>query len=419
MATFEQVRQALGRRLGPHIAATATGGSATTLTTTDSRLYASTGITDQYFEDWWILPTSGNEDGNPRLITAYDASAGKFTVTAWSTGPSNGDSFEIYGRMHPTDMQLGTEDALRKMYYMDLFPVSLVTDPAMEDNNTTSWTAANATVTKDTDAVDVLGGVRSLSVVTTSAGGYAQSVNVNVESSQSYTLWVDLRAGGAFTARAEVIDVTNSNASIGTADWDDNGWGRVQLNFSTPAACDHVAVRIVGVENSATIHADNVSLLRDHQHTYALPTWLVQPHTWVDRVLLISGTRSNLSDYRVVIKGSYELFHNAEAANPSHILLQYETGRLPTYIQSLRPFLDDTTVLSGDSATINASVDWVVTMAETETYDRLKNIAPGSAQAERWERKYLEASLRATILNNAYQPQRAPQPLAAPTSAGI
>ena len=62
MPTFEQVRTALGRRLGPHVAATATGGSTTTLTTTDTRLLASTGVSDSFYEDYWLHPTSGNED---------------------------------------------------------------------------------------------------------------------------------------------------------------------------------------------------------------------------------------------------------------------------------------------------------------------------------------------------------------------
>jgi hypothetical protein len=411
MATFEQVRQALGRRLGPHVAGTASGGSTTTLTTTDSRLYASSGIRDAYFEDWWIHPTSGNEDGNTRLVTAYDASAGKFTVTAWSTGPANNDTFELYGRMHPVDMKLAVEDALRKMYYLHTFPLTLVTDGDMETSGTSSWSSTNATETKDTGSGDVheLGGTQSLQVVTSATNGYTQSDNVAVESGSQYHIWADLRADGAFTARLQVWDVTNS-ASIDTEDWTDNDWGTVDFAFTAPSGCDNVAVRIVGVQNSATIHADNVSLLRLDRHTYALPSWLTQPHNWVEQVLALDGDRPQSKRIHTD-KQLHHIFHDATAVRPASIYFKFEDIGRPLYIQALRPYLADASTVSGDSTTISANMDWIVTVAETEAYARLRDTTPSTVQSQRWAQKYQEASLRATLLYDAYQPPRAPRPV--------
>ena len=411
MATFEQVRQALGRRLGPHVAGTASGGSATTLTTPDSRLYASSGIRDAYYEDWWLHPTSGNEDGNSRLVTAYDASAGKFTVTAWSTGPANNDTFELYGRVHPADMKLACEDALRKMYYMHVFPVTLVTDGDMETSGVSSWSSTNATETKDTSTGDVheFGGTQSLQVVTSSTNGYTQSDNVKVESGEQYHIWADLRADGAYTARLQVGDVTNS-ASINTADWSDGDWGTVDFAFTAPAACDNVAVRIIGVENSATIHADNVSLLRSGRYTYPLPSWLTQPHNWIERVVALDGGRPRSRRIHDS-KGLFHLLHDTTAVAPASIYFKFEDVGHPLYIQAVRPYLSDTSTIASDATTITANMDWIVTIAETEVYARLRDTTPSSAQTERWGRKYQEASLRATLLYDAYQPPRAPKPM--------
>ena len=83
----------------------------------------------------------------------------------------------------------------------------------------------------------------------------------------------------------------------------------------------------------------------------------------------------------------------------------------PLYIQAVRPYLSDTSTIASDATTITANMDWIVTIAETEVYARLRDTTPSSAQTDRWGRKYQEASLRATLLYDAYQPPRAPKPM--------
>jgi hypothetical protein len=419
----QTIREQLSRRLhGRDITGTATGGTTSTLVVNnDSRYIAATGLSDDFWDGWWILPTSGNEDGNVRIITSFTATSGTFNISpAWGTGPASSDTFELWSRLYPDDATIAIDLALRRMFHNVLVPITLVTDGDMETSGTSSWTASNATVTKDTDAADVgyvFHGSQSLSVVTTSAGGYAQSDNISVESGAGYFVWANLRAGGAFTARLHIQDVTNG-AQIGSnQDWTHNDFGTVKLGFTAPSDCDNVAVRIIGAENSATIHANNVQMIRNSAYWYTLPSFIQNPRADVLEVVSFTGNRP--SEWVPRPWPQSELAWDQTAANIGSIFINpVGAGGGQPFLHAVRPFLGETGTLSTDATTTTANLDWVVQAAMVECYGLLVEQSPAS-ETHMWDQRRREAVERYVRMNNRWQRPKTSRRLRVKWGVGI
>ena len=191
MPTRNTIRAELGSRLGSYVSGTSTSGSTTTVVVNNDPLFigdANSPSADLY-EDAWVYPTSGDNISVQRQVkksTGFAPTTGTLTVQpAWSNAIAASVTFEVHSLLPPSVLHDCINRALRNMYHVYTFPLTLMTDGDMEASTATNWTGTNATVTKTTTAAQVLMGVRALSVVSTAAGGYAQSASISVEEAQT------------------------------------------------------------------------------------------------------------------------------------------------------------------------------------------------------------------------------------------
>ena len=90
--TREQIRRSIAANLDQLPAGSANGSGSTT-TLLDTTLL---GGDDQY-NGWWIVFTSGTNDGTIRRISDYTASTGTITwVTAASASTATGNTYELW-----------------------------------------------------------------------------------------------------------------------------------------------------------------------------------------------------------------------------------------------------------------------------------------------------------------------------------
>src|SRR5574341_1371458 len=142
---------------------TASGGSATTVTSNDPRLRDSRLGLNQYEHSYIFRPTLGTSDADG-IRTAGDltSSSGSLAQTgaSWSVSPANADTIELLA-LHPTVLHNLINDALEQEYTEWEGPlVAGPTDYDMEstsawDGTVSGTSASNATVTKQTTAAEV------------------------------------------------------------------------------------------------------------------------------------------------------------------------------------------------------------------------------------------------------------------------
>src|SRR3990167_8204573 len=205
---------------------TATGGSTTTLV--DTTTLQSTQFSDQDWVGGWarISRDAGGAAAAPeaeiRPITTYAPSTGTITVNpAFTAAPVSTDNYELWRFPSPRMILDSLDTLLQEEVWLPCWsPLSQIIDFDMEQDNMTHWTGTNATVTKVT-IEPALNGKRWLSVVSTSAGGYATSPTYNVEPSKSYYVSTLVHPTSTFTLGPQLVvrDITNSANITGTVTW--------------------------------------------------------------------------------------------------------------------------------------------------------------------------------------------------------
>ena len=406
MATLASIRAEL-LRVGDFgtDAITATGGSTTTVVVDDdARIVGQLG--DNQLLNNWILPLTGNEAGNVRRVSDHDEDTGTLTIPntpAWGTGMASTETFELWGKIHPSQAQQCIERALRRMRYETIWPMSMIEDGDMETDGIGNWTATNATVAKDTDAADVIHGAQSLSVITTTAGGYAQSDNVKVEGGVSYNLFVDARVA-AGTATVWVVDITNSNTVLVTDTWAEGDWGVINVSFLTADSTDNIAVRLGIAENTTTAHFDNAQLIRPGRQLYDLPDWFDNGENEVIKVLDFRGNRPR---FRTPVNRGIEVavLHNPTGAHKNQVLFpQGVTGQ--PWVQSIRTFLSEEATLSTDATVVASNMEWTIANAMMQVLYFIQN-RRGSDNVEDWDRLWNRWVSKARAQNKKHQPKAA------------
>jgi hypothetical protein len=373
--TRTQLREDAAKLMGLLLhTGTASGGSTTGLTDTGSGGLRDTGMSTYLFEGSFLHITDTTDDAAPtgewRMITptGFDPTANTLQVTvgeAFTATVDSGDTYEIIASLDPDQWSDIIDDVLtQRMRHKWRTPLSLVDDPDMEADNTTSWTGTNATVTKVTNS-NVLEGVRSVRVANSSAAGYAQSTSVNVNPGDSLNAWADYRAVSG-TAVLRAYDVTNS-ASIasdsGTDGGDNRAGGGIHLSFSAPATCRQVALRLEGTESTADIYWENVALLNSGRR-YALPSWVEER----DQIIGIEhrvGSRPN--DYQFPSVGYPEdIEEGLTGQQPFRVVLP-QTGGGPYFVYGYRKYA----ALTSESATTSAPLEWAKYEVASAAYERL------------------------------------------------
>lgn len=277
--TRAQIIKRWARESGLAQIGTATGGSTTTIVDT-TRLKSS-----QYSDDSWtggyarISYDAGGAaaapEGELSPITTYAASTGTVTFNpAMTAAPASGDIYQLFRQPHPQDVLDHLDTILTQETWLPCWQLlTEVPDGDMEQNNTTDWTASNATVTKVT-AEPAMSGSRWLSVATTSAGGYAKSGALRVVPGKSYYIGALSRcAAASTTAQLIAYDETNS-AAIETLTHSKLTNVRLWKHITIPATCDQITIRVGSSENSKTTLWDDVVFYGLEDYSIALPWWV-------------------------------------------------------------------------------------------------------------------------------------------------
>ena len=122
--TREEIRVDILDNLGGLPPRTATANGSTT-TIIDATLEAA----DNIYNGWWIVFTSGTNDGRIRQVDDYDGTSTRGTLTIRATGTTlastaSGDTFELWAEKYPPErIQNLIQQAIRETYGLAFDPV--------------------------------------------------------------------------------------------------------------------------------------------------------------------------------------------------------------------------------------------------------------------------------------------------------
>lgn len=255
----------------------ATGGDISTI---ESDKLRSTGYDPQDFERAWVrislnADSAGSApEGQIRNVEEFIPEDGSISVDPdFSVNVAASDRFELYFYHHPQDVLDTIDDILTEEVLLPRWAIlSECPDYDMEQTHTTDWAASSATVTKQT-AQPRMNGLRYLRIVTTGVNGYAKSATFNVMPGQQYHLSALMRCGAGATANLIAYDETNS-AAIKTVETNSRANTRLWMQFTTPATCRQISIRLAGEESGVTVEADDVCIFAIGARSMSLPWWV-------------------------------------------------------------------------------------------------------------------------------------------------
>ena len=269
------------RETGLGKSGTVVTGSTTTINDTDTLL--SPQFTASDWVGGWarISKDAGGASAAPeneqRSITTYDpATNGRITFSPVMTAaPVVGDSYQLWRYPDPTLVKDFLDQVLKQDIYLPCWSMlSEVPDYDMEANNTTDWAGSNATVTKVTGTEPVLLSKRWLSVAATAANGYARTATFRVQPSKRYYLsGIVMANGSGTTGELRAYDITNT-ASIDSKTSSNLIPSRIAFEFTTPATCYEVQIRLITQEDTKTTLWDEIVLYAIDSDSIALPWWV-------------------------------------------------------------------------------------------------------------------------------------------------
>lgn len=258
---------------------TVTSGTTSTIVDT-TELQSSIYPTDFYKGQWARISrdaagAAAAPEGEIRVVTASAPSTGTLTVNpVFSAEPAAGDFYQLFRYVRPKEVLDLLDQIMKEDAWLPCWTIlTEVPDGDMEQNNTTDWTANNATVTK-ISTEPAMWGKRWLSVVTTSAGGYAQSNTLNVIPGETYhcSALVNVSAADT-TAQMTIYDVTNS-AILDRVESTYLSTVRIWTELTIPDTCHQIAIRLGNSENTVTSRWDEVCFMGLDQRDLPLPWWV-------------------------------------------------------------------------------------------------------------------------------------------------
>lgn len=260
---------------------TATGGAGGGAYLIDTTTLQSSQFSDENDVGAWLRieydagGSSAAPEAEIRPINEYSPGEGKYTLSPrFSAAVASGDRYQVWRYIHP-QVVLDTLDQVMKedVWVPSWTLLTECPDGDMEQSHSTDWTGTNATVTKVTTGAAMVGR-RWLSVVSTSAGGYAASATISVAPSRQYHVSALVRANAASTtAKLVAYDATNG-AEIKSVTSTRLHNTRLWLEFTTPATCNQLVIRLVNVEDAVTTFWDEVCVYGMDQNTLLLPWWV-------------------------------------------------------------------------------------------------------------------------------------------------
>ena len=250
---------------------------------------------------------------------------------------------------------------LRSLRYRRYGLLTLVTDGDMETSGTSNWTATTATLSKVTAAANITLGSNSLRALNSSANGRARSALINVAPGDTYCVRADLRVAFG-TGELEAYDETNA-AVIESETSTYRDWRYLAFDFTTPAGCLSLSIRLKGQEASADVYWDNVSLRHKSARQMDLPSWVDNPgaveglYQYRGGAAVTAGADAGLWMGQHLSSIPYEdIIAEVTAANPYRIAYSFAPmADALLLVRGLGPHSE----LSSDSDTTTADKDLV------------------------------------------------------------
>ena len=290
----------------------------------------------------------------------------------------SGTDYEVHYKFYPNHVRDKANEILENVRRPILLALTLVPDGDLEADGTSEWVAAGTggtpTLAKDTSTV--LHGRKTLSVTNDGATtrGFAKSGSMYLSPSTSVLVAADVYITPGDSAKMTLIDVTNSNAVIGTAASVTSGWVHLEFMAEIPSDCEEVQVWLESVAVSDVTFWGSVQTLPTARVIFDYPDTLEWAEDF-DKVFYFGRgaglTATGEDNSFKVFEGPKKLWSPAE-------IVRDETAVVPFRIQIKKRGVTqalyvggfvDYSILTNDTDTTNAPEDIVVNLTYADLMD--------------------------------------------------
>jgi hypothetical protein len=247
---------------------TATGEICRVVTITDGTtieivrgIQGTTATTHEDSDNIFII---GPAIGEIARVTAVDFSGSNSKLTVapgFSASLISGADYERHRKVRPNILNDRLDVILGLLRQNVTLPVTIAGDGDFEKTTVVAgdWTAVQSTLTKDTTIVRH--GRHSLKIEATSTPGQATSSFINLPGGTKVIIAADVYITSGDSAKLSFIDVSNSDAVIGTAmESDETGWVHLENLFTVPTTSERVAVWLESQTNGDITYWDHVTV---------------------------------------------------------------------------------------------------------------------------------------------------------------
>ena len=408
--TLANIRDDLSIKLGDYLHSTVT-----TALTTDNNLVDTNlaneegGTTDNYFKNWWVLVTSGANDGEIRRVSTYTASTKTIVVagSAWSSDGATLATYELH-RHNPTKKKQAINIACRKSeLWADVLSYDLETGNVLPNSNFDWWTSSsalklwqtsNVTLARNSTAPYLRSGSYSAKLTASAANGYIEL------RAREWPRLQDL-AGETVTFEAWALPEVANDAFIRISYTDSAGasqtkdstttsvagvWTLLKItDYTIPEDSTDISFRLVVKTNTKYVYYDSARVLIANVRDYLLPEAFQDG--MLDWVRVQTGGRGNYdrpSDETGYDSLYYDIFRWQMISDGT-----YKYLRTPSLSKGYRIELRGSTplndTLSADTDTLDIDADrteYLVAMAARELYMMERGL-PSSQSSDLYEKE--------------------------------
>ena len=317
---------------------------------------------------------------------------------AMSARTVSGQGYELHYSLHPSKMNTAIANVLDTLTHPLFIPVTLVTDGDMRASGTSDWTAAGTggTPTLAKNTTNFRFGDQSLSITNdgSTTRGFAKSASINLPERTEVIVSCDVFITAGDSAKISLIDVTNSDAEIETADSSITGWVHLEFSVATPADCEQVQIWLEAEAVSDVVYFDHIIVWPTEPTDLLLPSTFEYGHE-VDRIVYFPrgrGLSNTGDDLAYAVSGAEAKFWSHPAfdrddSTTSSYRLRFGKVNKPLFLEGWV----DYAAFSSDSDTTNASADIVTHLAAADLLDDMALAAEMDERPELAERLSVRA----------------------------
>ena len=311
---------------------------------------------------------------------SFSGSNSQLTVAPGFTASLvSGTDYEIHYKFYPVHIRDKINEILENVRRPIYLPLTLVTDGDMESTGTSDWTAAATTGTAPTLAkgtTNVLHGRRSLTITANSdaTNSFAKSTSMFLSPSTVVFVSANVFITSGDKAKLSLIDVTNSDAEIETAESVTTGWVHLRFIDTIPSNCEEIQVWLESPVASDVTHWGSVQLLPVNLQVYDFPSTLEWSEDFRSVFYWPTGTGLSGSGE----DNSFRTFGKVKKTWSPAGTVRDETAVVPFRIELKRGSINESLYVSGaidfstltdDTDTTNAPEDIIVNLTYADLMD--------------------------------------------------